>query len=94
LRPALSDHLAQFVENLIAVQQFAAVPLAGATFQLRFEVEESRFAVALLTLQQSQGFPHHLTRSLVPAGGDASLEKGVQSRRERDVDRGSVGHAQ
>lgn len=45
----------------------------------------------LMAVQKAQRFPNNLTRSLIPAGLDAALKKGVEFRSDRHVYCGSVG---
>jgi hypothetical protein len=84
------DHLAKFIENLIAIEQVAPLGLASASFQSCFELMKGLFTLLLVTFKEPQRLSHDLTRGLVTAGLHTVLKERIQFRGDRNVHGGSV----
>lgn len=90
LSSAFFDHFPKFIEDLISIDQLAAICLTGAPFQFCLELTKGFIAFLLLAFQEPQSFANDFARGLVTAGLDAALQETIEFRSDRDVDSGSV----
>src|ERR1700689_2617544 len=82
----LLDHLSEFVEDLIAVEQFVAIGFDRTSLQLCLELLKSILSLPLLAFEKAERLPNNLACGLVAAGFDSTFEEGVEFRCDRNVD--------
>jgi hypothetical protein len=79
-------------EDLVGIDELAAVGLGGGAFELFLESDKCRVTLSLLVLQEPKAFAHHFAGGLITAGGDALLYELFEFGRERNVQAGSNSH--
>ncbi len=77
---AFFDHLAKLVEDLVAVEQLAALRLGRAFFKSCPGLQKSFLTFPFMALKQMQRLSNHLARCLVAPRVHPALKKSVELR--------------